>query len=68
MRTSARALRLRSSLVPVCLAILGVPAWGAAPVPVGAEFHVNTYTTSHQKGASVAMDACGDFVVVWDSR
>ncbi len=36
-------------------------------VPVGDEFRVNTYTTIYQAKASVAMDADGDFVVVWNS-
>jgi hypothetical protein len=35
--------------------------------PQGAEFQVNTYTTSFQGGAAVAMDADGNFVVVWNS-
>jgi len=34
---------------------------------VGSEFQVNTYTTSLQFGASVAIDADGEFVVVWTS-
>jgi hypothetical protein len=36
---------------------------------VGSEFQVNTYTTGHQGayGLSVATDADGDFVVVWNS-
>ena len=34
---------------------------------VGDEFQVNTYTTSTQAGAAVAIDADGDFVVVWES-
>jgi hypothetical protein len=33
----------------------------------GAEFQVNTYTTNEQKGAAIAMDAAGNFVVVWSS-
>ncbi len=33
----------------------------------GGEFQVNTYTTSQQRGASVALDADGDFIVVWSS-
>ena len=33
----------------------------------GDEFQVNTYTTSRQFGVSVAVDADGDFVVVWGS-
>jgi hypothetical protein len=36
-------------------------------MPVGAEFQVNTYTTSTQVAPSVASDADGDFVVVWQS-
>jgi len=33
----------------------------------GAEFQVNTYTTGRQLYPSVAADADGDFVVVWES-
>lgn len=33
----------------------------------GTEFQVNTYTTYLQRRPAVAMDASGDFVVVWDS-
>ncbi|MEM7584088.1 MAG: hypothetical protein AAF560_11945 [Acidobacteriota bacterium] len=35
--------------------------------PVGGQFQANTYTTSGQRYADVAMDADGDFVVVWHS-
>jgi hypothetical protein len=34
---------------------------------VGAEFQINTYTTNHQSKTSVAVEADGDFVVVWQS-
>ena len=34
----------------------------------GAQFQVNTYTTRNQGPASVAADADGDLVVVWQSR
>ena len=34
---------------------------------VGDEFQVNTYTTSYQESASVALNGGGDFVVVWAS-
>jgi hypothetical protein len=37
-------------------------------VPLGSEFHVNTYTTGKQSNAVTAMDADGDFVVVWVSN
>lgn len=36
-------------------------------VPVGAEFFVNTYTTSIQRSASVAIDYDADFVITWAS-
>ena len=39
-------------------------ALGAA---LGSEFKVNTYTTSLQRLPSVAMDAVGDFAIVWES-
>ncbi|HEX9952835.1 MAG TPA: hypothetical protein VGB53_13765 [Rubricoccaceae bacterium] len=47
---------------------LSVPARAQAPIPVGTEFRVNTYTTDYQDASSVAMDADGDFVVAWASR
>ena len=40
----------------------------AQPVPIGSEFHVNTYTTDGQYLASVASGPGGDFIVVWTSR
>jgi hypothetical protein len=33
----------------------------------GAEFQVNTYTTSYQQHPSVAVDGSGNFVVAWNS-
>src|SRR5262252_6606152 len=39
----------------------------ATGTKVGAEFPINTYTTGNQIRPSVAMDANGDFVVVWQS-
>lgn len=36
--------------------------------PIFGEFQVNTYTTDRQQYPEVAMDADGDFVVVWESR
>jgi hypothetical protein len=35
--------------------------------PLGAEFRVNTWTTSDQYGPAVAMTPTGDFVVTWAS-
>ncbi|HEV8268572.1 MAG TPA: hypothetical protein VGR00_10075 [Thermoanaerobaculia bacterium] len=39
--------------------------FASAGGPVGAEFRVNTYTTSRQSEPTVAMDGAGRFVVVW---
>jgi hypothetical protein len=41
--------------------------YASSGAPVGAEFLVNTYTTSQQRIASVASDSSGSFVVVWQS-
>src|SRR5262245_39803235 len=55
-------------LLPGAVFALATPLHAAAqsPVPVGPQFQVNTYTTSFQQRPSVAADADGDFVVVWD--
>jgi hypothetical protein len=42
--------------------------YDAAGNPQGGEFLVNTSTTDSQGSAEAAMDADGDFVVVWDSK
>lgn len=39
----------------------------ASGVPEGPEFRVNTYTTGFQREPTIAVNAAGDFVVVWDS-
>jgi len=44
-----------------------LPAGAQAPLPEGAQFQINTYTTHNQNYSSVAMDPDGDFVVVWQS-
>jgi len=41
--------------------------YGAACVPQGGEFQVNTYTYSAQREPSVAIDPSGNFVIVWHS-
>lgn len=53
----------------------GDESWGiygqrfsADGVKSGAEFRINTFTTSTQKYASVSMDATGNFVVTWTSN
>ncbi len=35
--------------------------------PLGGEFQVNSYTTSRQAQPAIAMNAGGQFIVVWDS-
>ena len=39
--------------------------YGSDGNPLGGEFRVNTYTTGSQHESSVASDAAGNFVVVW---
>src|SRR5262245_57033545 len=48
------------------IVVAGLPSV-ALVQPVGPEFQVNTYTTSEQGAPSVALDATGNFVVVWSS-
>src|SRR6185503_10670365 len=53
--------------------LAGAAIFAAAPVTVwsqaaaGVEFRVNSYTTNFQRDASVAVDANGGFVIVWES-
>ena len=42
--------------------------FSAAGAPLGAEFRVNTYTTGNQWLPSVASDASGNVLVVWQSQ
>ena len=41
--------------------------YDANGTPLGGEFQVNTYTTNSQRYPTVAADAAGNFVVVWES-
>jgi len=43
-------------------------SYNAAGTPQGGQFQVNTYTTLSQSTPSVAMDADGDFAVVWQGN
>jgi hypothetical protein len=51
----------------------GLVLFGAVPATVwsqaaaGVEFRVNSYTSNFQRNASVAVDANGGFVIVWES-
>jgi hypothetical protein len=58
-------MALRPIPVVLALSLTAVHAW--AQVPIGPEFHVNTYTTGDQAIAHVAADGAGNFVVVWTS-
>ena len=58
--------RFASSSLPV-FAALALSSAGLTQEILGAEFQVNSYTTSFQTYPSVAADADGDFVVAWSS-
>src|SRR5262245_45582007 len=62
-------MRLRSALVSVAAALVALaratPAHAQARL--GAEFQVNSFTTSYQFYPAVAIDPAGNFVVVWQS-
>ena len=55
---------LRSALLG---ALVLAPAVAQARAPLGENFRVNTYTTGDQSLPSLASDAAGNFVVVWNS-
>ena len=58
-------MALRSMPVALALSLTAVHAWGQ--VPLGPEFHVNTYTAGDQFLPGVAADGAGGFVVTWSS-
>ena len=66
----------RTPLAAAIIIALNAPLYSSVanadlPLPgdrVGIEFPVNTETSSNQERPSIAMDADGDFVVVWDSK
>jgi hypothetical protein len=49
------------------MACLVGPSSATAQPPSGGQFQINTYTTGFQLLPSLAMQADGDFVVVWES-
>jgi hypothetical protein len=57
----------RSALLSV-LAFLIAGHANAQPLPLGAEFQVNTRTSGYQRGGEVAVDGLGGFVIVWGSQ
>jgi hypothetical protein len=46
---------------------VGGRVFRSSGVPLGNEFHVNTYTVDYQINPAVAVDVNGRFVVVWES-
>ena len=60
-------MTLRAIVLLLTIPILTTGAWGQAPERVGKEFQINSYTTDDQRGSSVAADADGNFIVVWES-
>jgi hypothetical protein len=54
--------------VPLALLLCAAPAAVWSQSPLGPEFVVNSYTTQNQRQPSVAADAAGAFVVVWEGR
>ena len=56
--------RVTSWAIPIAALWPGV---AFAHVPLGPELQVNTHTTNGQWLSSVASDASGNFVVVWES-
>jgi len=61
--------RLRCPVLPLLATVLLLLPRAAFTQgdPVGPEFRVNTYTTAAQSAVSVAVDAAGNFIVVWRS-
>jgi hypothetical protein len=60
---------MRRTAFLACFALLllvPAPSWGQ-PAKLGAEFQVNTYTTSNQYYTTVGVSATGAFVVTWES-
>ena len=55
----------RALLLLIVVALIPRAA-AAQGEPVGPKFRVNTYTTHIQVSPSIAADASGNFVVVWD--
>jgi len=58
-------MALRPGPVVLAMSLTAAHAW--AQVPLGPEFHVNTYTTGDQFLPGVAADGAGGFVVTWSS-
>src|SRR5687768_6076174 len=55
-------------VLPLVLVLLAVSSPSFAQSPLGPELRVNAETEGHQMLPEVAMNALGEFVVVWSSR
>jgi hypothetical protein len=62
-RRCAQSPRARLRLTP-----LESRVTPSAPIPVGPNFQVNTYTQGLQRTGDIAMDALGNFAVVWEGE
>ena len=67
MRPSKRPTALVLSIAVVTILAVSVFALMVPGDLVGSEFQVNSYTSGNQISPSVALNASGDFVVVWSS-
>jgi hypothetical protein len=67
MRTSAGVELFRTLAIGTLRAHEG-SLFAQPPTGLGSEFQVNQYTTGFQTLPAVALDADGDFVVVWQSH
>ncbi|NJL77364.1 MAG: hypothetical protein HC892_22370, partial [Saprospiraceae bacterium] len=64
-----RQLQRLGVAASLSFSLLGfTPEATAQTYPFNKEFQVNTFTNSEQRNPSVAMDADGDFVTVWQSN
>lgn len=66
-RSVKRSAALVFSMTLLTILIISVVSFMVPGDLVGSEFQVNTYTTGDQISPSVALNASGDFVVVWSS-
>ncbi|MEM1177490.1 MAG: SdrD B-like domain-containing protein [Acidobacteriota bacterium] len=60
--------RIRRILIPFAALLLTAGPAAAQPAPAGGQFEVNVQTAGDQFAGAAAMDADGDFVLVWQSR
>jgi hypothetical protein len=59
---------MRQRALGVLLLLATLAGTASAQTPAGGEFQVNTFTTGYQERPDIAVDAGGDFVIVWRSQ